>query len=185
MKRNNKKGYSLLEVLIVIGIITSIIVSVFYFYPKLKNSNTVNIEVSNLNTILSGIYGIYNGNNYDGISNKLLIEAKIIPNTMVSNTLYKITNSWKGEVIISAYKVKNRHSMLSMKYTNIPQDQCALFVSSVEKNFGAIKTDVSYLQNNNQKTSFIKNSYKNMDLNIDNVAKGCSEKYNNITFYTK
>ena len=41
MKRNNKKGYSLLEVLIVIGIITSIIVSVFYFYPKLKNSNTV------------------------------------------------------------------------------------------------------------------------------------------------
>lgn len=185
MKINSKKGYSLLEVLIVIGIIAGIIVSIFYFYPKLKNSNTINIEVSNMNTILSGIYGIYNGNNYNGLNNKILIEAKIVPNTMVSNTPYKIINSWKGEVILSTYTTDAKNSLLSMKYMNIPQDQCALFISSVEKNFGAIQTDVAYLQNNNQKTSFIKNIYKNMELNIDNVAKGCSEKYNNITFYTK
>ncbi len=185
MKRTDKKGYSLLEILIVSGIISALIISALYFYPKIRNSNTVNVEVVNMNTILSGIYGIYTGNNYNGLNNEILIDAKIIPNMMVSNTPYKIINSWKGDVIISSYKLKNNLSLLKMKYTNIPQDQCVLFVSAVEKNFGAIQTDISYTQENNQKTSFIKNIYKSMDFSIDNAARACSEKYNNITFYIK
>lgn len=185
MNIRDKKGYSILEIVIVFGIISALIISALYFYPKIRNSNTVNLEVVNLNTILSGIYGLYTANNYNGLSNKILIDAKIVPNTMISNTPYKIINSWKGEVIISPQKTANRTVLLKIRYTNIPQEQCALFITAIEKNFGAIQTDVSYLQSNNQKTSFIKNIYKNMELNIENVTKGCSEPYNNITFYTK
>lgn len=48
MKRINKKGFSLLELLLVLGIIAALIVAAFIVYPKVQDSNRATTEAKNI-----------------------------------------------------------------------------------------------------------------------------------------
>lgn len=184
MYKKNKKGYTLTELLISLGIIATIIILTFYFYPKIKNSNTINNEVININSIISGINVLYNNQNSVNIlNNELLIQAKIIPNGMLSNEKNRIINAWGGDVLFSIYNIKTHLSLISIKYKAIPQSQCASFISLVQKNFTAITIGTPYFNSDNQQTIYIKNKYKNIYFSINNVSKACSNNTNEITFY--
>ncbi|WP_117102748.1 prepilin-type N-terminal cleavage/methylation domain-containing protein, partial [Klebsiella pneumoniae] len=44
----NKKGFSLLELLLVLGIIAALVVSAFVVYPKVRDARYIDIEAKHI-----------------------------------------------------------------------------------------------------------------------------------------
>lgn len=58
-KDKKGKGFSLLELLLVLGVIAALIVGAFIVYPKVRNSQSIDAEAKNIATIRSGILALY------------------------------------------------------------------------------------------------------------------------------
>ncbi|WP_202195934.1 prepilin-type N-terminal cleavage/methylation domain-containing protein, partial [Pluralibacter gergoviae] len=61
---NNKKnnyGFSLLELLLVLGIIAALIVASFLLYPKVRDSRYVDIEAKHIGQIYASVKSVYAG----------------------------------------------------------------------------------------------------------------------------
>lgn len=54
-KRKSKKGFSLLELLLVLGIIAALVVAAFIVYPKVQASQRAQAESNNIATIQAGV----------------------------------------------------------------------------------------------------------------------------------
>ena len=84
MVKKHKKGFSLLEIILVVAIATAIIVFAFIIYPKVQYYNRVNQEVKNLSALSAGINSLYVGQPYyTDISNLTIINAGIVPDNML------------------------------------------------------------------------------------------------------
>ena len=91
-----QKGFSLIELLLVLGVIALLLVAAFVVYPKVRLANQANTEVKNLTTVQAGLKALYasKNNNFSGLTLDLARDAKIFPSTMVvGNT---VVNSWGG-----------------------------------------------------------------------------------------
>lgn len=54
MTKRKKKGFSLLELLLVFGIIAALIVGVFMIYPKISSGQKIDSDIKILGTLNAG-----------------------------------------------------------------------------------------------------------------------------------
>lgn len=142
--KKHKKGFSLLEIILVLAIAAAIIVSAFIIYPKVQYYNRVNQEVKNLSALSAGINSLYVGQPYyTGVSNLTIINAGLVPDNMLLPMSYgygtgHIFNSWKGEVILSTSN-KQGATVVGTLYNitsyNIPNEDCIKLVSFTAPNY--------------------------------------------------
>lgn len=59
MNKQIKKGISLLELVLVLGIISALVVAAFIVYPKVQASQRAQAERNNIATILAGVKSLY------------------------------------------------------------------------------------------------------------------------------
>jgi len=183
LRKQKRKGYSLLEITIGLAVLSIVLVAVLYMYPKLKSSSNINNEMVNMNTIVTGINSIYNGNsNYSGLNNKVLIQAKIIPTSITTDPSGKILNSWSGDIIIKSEMSTGNGTLINITYTDVPRDQCIKFVTAVEKMFSVIRTDTLFSENKGSTTNIIKDAYTNQPFSLTTSADACGKDLNKITF---
>ena len=70
--KKSKKGFSLLELLLVLGIIAALVVAAFIVYPKVQASQRAQAESNNIATIQAGVKALYtSASSYD----KLILPA--------------------------------------------------------------------------------------------------------------
>ena len=105
LKFRKEKGFSLLELLLVLGVIAALIVGAFIVYPKVRNSQAIDAEAKNIATIRSGILALYasQATISGGLNNSIAIQAQIFPDNMLiknGNTVSKVVNSFGGDVIL-------------------------------------------------------------------------------------
>lgn len=96
--KRTQKGFSLLELLLVMGIVAALIVSAFIIYPKVMSHVRVNNELKNISTILTGIRTLYQGkSDFESFGTPILVQSKIAPDNMLQagNTVM-LRNSWEG-----------------------------------------------------------------------------------------
>ena len=183
LRIKKRKGYSLLEITIGLAVLSIVLVAVLYMYPKLKSSSNINNEMVNINTIVTGINSIYNGNsNYSGLNNKVLIQAKIIPTSITTDPSGKILNSWSGDIIIKSEMSTGNGTLINITYTDVPRDQCIKFVTAVEKMFSVIRTDTLFSENKGSTTNIVKDTYTNQPFSLTTSADACGKDLNKITF---
>lgn len=183
LRKKRKQGYSLLEIMIGLAVLSIILVAALYMYPKLKSSSNINNEMVNMNTIVTGINSIYNGNsNYSGLNNKVLIQAKIVPTSITADQTGKLINSWRGDIIIKSEASSGNGTLINITYTDVPRDQCIKFVTAVEKMFNVIRTDTLFSENKGTTTNIIKDTYTNQAFSINTSADACGKDLNKITF---
>lgn len=183
LRKKRKQGYSLLETMIGLAVLSIILVAALYMYPKLKSSSNINNEMVNMNTIVTGINSIYNGNsNYSGLNNKVLIQAKIVPTSITADQTGKLINSWRGDIIIKSEASSGNGTLINITYTDVPRDQCIKFVTAVEKMFNVIRTDTLFSENKGTTTNIIKDTYTNQAFSINTSADACGKDLNKITF---
>ena len=136
MKDKKRRGFSLLELLLVLGVIAALIVSAFIIFPKVKASANARTEVSNLNAINSGIRALYNGQtDYTGLNNSVAIQANIIPDNMIKDG--DIVTSFGGRVLIKSLTVSDG-AIYYIRYDDVPPDVCINMLTGLKGGFDQI-----------------------------------------------
>ena len=59
--RKSKKGFSLLELLLTLGVIAGIIIAAFIVFPKVQASQKIDKESRNITAIQAGVKSLYGG----------------------------------------------------------------------------------------------------------------------------
>ncbi|MEC5343190.1 type 4 pilus major pilin [Brenneria populi] len=184
-KRKSKKGFSLLELLLVLGIIAALVVAAFIVYPKVQSSQRATAESNNIATIQAGVKALYTAaSSYSGLNETVAVQAKIFPDNMLSGSgsAAKPVNAFKGNVLLgtstdSPSGVAN--SAFTITYVDVPALECTKIVSGVGANFYsvAIGTGSSALTTGNIRKA-------SSDMNMATVASTCQSggNSNTITF---
>lgn len=59
--RKSQKGFSLLELLLVLGIVAALIVASFIGYPKVRDARYVDVEAKHIGQIYASVRNVYAG----------------------------------------------------------------------------------------------------------------------------
>lgn len=127
-KRKSKKGFSLLELLLVLGIIAALVVAAFIVYPKVQASQRAQAESNNIATIQAGVKALYtSASSFTGLTNTVAVQAKIFPDNMLSGTgtATKPINAFKGNVTLAAASTgpSSAAGLLSLSHTIMCQQR--------------------------------------------------------------
>ncbi|MCL6393226.1 prepilin-type N-terminal cleavage/methylation domain-containing protein [Pectobacterium atrosepticum] len=134
--RKYTKGFSLLELLLVLGVIAGLIVSAFIVYPKVQAAQRVEAEVKNIGAIQAGVKALYTAApNYSGLNNTVALNANIFPDSMLSGegNERKVVNSFKGDVDLIA-----PGNIFYIIYYSVPSAECVRLLYAVRNNFNAV-----------------------------------------------
>lgn len=143
LKKNkkSKKGFSLLELLLVLGIIAALVVAAFIVYPKVQASQRAQAESNNIATIQAGVKSLYtSSSSFTGLSNSVAVQAKIFPDNMLSGSGSSATpiNAFKGSVTLAAANTGPsgaEGSSFTITYNNVPAAECTKIITAAAGNF--------------------------------------------------
>lgn len=139
--KNNQKGFSLLELLLVLGIIAALIVSAFIIYPKVQLAQKTDQDLRDITTITNGIKELYSGKAIlELITVQAVINSKIAPDYMVKGNKLYLTNS--KEITISENHSNTSgylYNYFVLMMSNFPDDECARIAPMIFKNAFILK----------------------------------------------
>ncbi|HCB1501127.1 TPA: prepilin-type N-terminal cleavage/methylation domain-containing protein [Klebsiella michiganensis] len=128
--RINKKGFSLLELILVLGIIASLVVVAFIMYPKLRTMQRVEAGVKSLSLIKNVIDTNSSvSKNLTWLTTENMIKMQVVPKNMVEGN--KIISPWGGEINVSTMGGSSQYYLI--EYTQVPIEDCIGFLSLVAK----------------------------------------------------
>lgn len=134
-KKAQLRGFSLIELLLVLGIVSGILVLAFVAYPKVQATSRAKAEAEHLTFISGGIKNLYATAKNFGTAganlNQVLLNAKIIPDDLqVSGAT--INNTWGGNVVVAVDSTPLRYTIT---YTNVPTAECSKIGTTVAANY--------------------------------------------------
>ncbi|EDG0478613.1 prepilin-type N-terminal cleavage/methylation domain-containing protein [Salmonella enterica] len=139
--KKSKKGFSLLELLLVLGIIAALVVAAFIVYPKVQASQRAQAESNNIATIQAGVKALYtSASSFTGLTNSVAVQAQIFPDNMLSGTGSdaKPINAFKGNVTLAAASTGpsgTDGSSFTITYENVPAAECTKIITAAAGNF--------------------------------------------------
>ena len=173
MKMNafkNRKGFSLLELLLVMGIIAALIVGAFVVYPKVRASNNAAIEAKNIAMIQSSARSLYAAKgNYNGLYTTVLTNADLLPKSMINSKNGFPVNSFGGYITVMAEAINGRvDTGFMISSSGFPPAECIKIISSVASNFYMVRVNSS---------NYVKRAGQKLDM--EEAVKQCSAKESN------
>lgn len=134
------KGFSLIELLLVLGVLAILLVAAFVVYPQVRDRNQANAEVSNLTAIKANITNLYasKGGNYAGLTNLVANRARAFPSSMnggdFATSTPTVTSAW-GQNVTAVASSGAAPRTFEITYTNVPAGVCLGLVSGAAGNF--------------------------------------------------
>lgn len=147
MKSINKrqKGVSIIEVMMVMGIIALIIISVLAYFRTMTEATNVRVEAKNLRSITTNVEMLYAFHtDYFGLNNDVIKQSGVLPNRMTIGTVgTNIGTAW-GKVnavtfnrvappIIAAGSIG-----FQITYNGMSDDSCADFASGLYQEYDLV-----------------------------------------------
>lgn len=192
-----KKGFSLIEVVLVLSVTIALLSTATYLYLKSHKSERVNNEVKNFSVLTEGLTNLYKTSTIPANSefDEIAIKAKVVPTVMLSKTKNKIINGWKGDVHIGSYYIdSSKYPILAVQYNNVPAEECAQFVMQTARYakqvvVGLAKTsDPGGIVRNGAGRNVVfgttrEDLTKKEDLTLANVTAACNMSANALILY--
>lgn len=144
LRKKSNKGFTLTEILLVVGFIALAGIGVYVVYNKVQTGNAANTEARNIDAIRAGVKNIYGATvNYTNLTNKVLLDARVVPDNMrAGNSGTAIINSFGGTVTVAPVTFNagpgNTNNAFSITYTNVPVDVCSKLVSVAAPGFNKV-----------------------------------------------
>ena len=81
-KKKAARGFTLIEILLVVGFIALAGIGIYVVYNKVQTGNAANTEARNLDTLRAGVKNLYGASvNYAGITPAVLLKAVLFQTT--------------------------------------------------------------------------------------------------------
>ena len=132
------KGFTLVEILLVVGFIALAGIGIYSIYAKVSTSNKALTESRTFNTIKAGIKNIYGGSqSYTGVANAVLNDARSTPDSMRAVPYVagdtNIFNTFGGTVTIATVILggSGLNNGFRLTYTQIPGDVCSVLATNL------------------------------------------------------
>lgn len=136
---NKQRGFSLVEILLVLGIIALLAIAAFIIFPQVQAANRANTEQANITTMAAGIKNLYGSTrNYAGVTPRILVQARIAPTSMYANNTAAttLTSAWSGDVSVGPTGTNN--SQFIITYAGVPTEVCTRLVPGLLSNFQTV-----------------------------------------------
>ena len=125
----HSKGFSLVEILIVLGVIAIITIGAFMIYPRVVNARDGENQAANIRTLHASISTALNGKSLFGVSSAALIAADIASDE-------EFNSPWSP---IGFHPTKNGYACTasagcngySLRYDNVPAGACIALVQAI------------------------------------------------------
>ena len=139
-KINKLKGFTLIEILLVAGVVAVAGLVVYVAFNKAQASNRASTESSYLNLMSAGIKDLYaSGTVFTGLSNTVILNAKKVPEQMIdtANPTTGIFNTFGGVVTVVPVTLGGGAANNGYQITSpgVPQSECSKLVSGLGNNF--------------------------------------------------
>lgn len=123
--KRRRRGFSLLELAMVLALGVLIAVGVMMFYTQANTSRNTQNAVVEIGAIQQAVRSLYGGQStYTGLTNSILISTKALPVRMVQGT-NGLRNSFSGAItVIPANSGGGTASGFSVSLAAVPQDAC-------------------------------------------------------------
>lgn len=129
------KGFTLVEFILVAGLVAVGLVVAFNSYQTSKITTEVNTESRGLQSLNSKIKSIYAGrNSYTGISTAMLIAASAFPAAMVDAGAGTVANTWGGAITVGV----NAAAGFDITYTLVPTAACIELVNAIGASYRTV-----------------------------------------------
>lgn len=184
-KLNKKKiarGFTLIEVLLVVGFIALASIGVYVVYNKVQTGNAANTEARNIDALRAGVKNIYGGStSYNGLDNTVALQARIVPDNMRSAAAgaTDITNSFGGRVTVASTSFGTGaapNNAFTIQYEGVPIDVCAKLATSAGAGFNRVQVNGTQVKSTITATG--------NELNVAATAGACSLDAGNILIFT-
>ena len=145
------KGFSLIEILISLGIVASLLLLVFIVVPRVQAQLKVNETGEQLTGMIATLKGLYaTSQGYAELTTARAIKGRIYYDNM-PHTTTTITNAWDGSVFFGpdpgparyTNDVPSRRYMVT--YTNVPDNECAKLAAGAGTNFVMVVVNNNFL----------------------------------------
>lgn len=148
-----RKGFSLIEMLLVLGVLAVLLIAAFVVYPRVKLSQQVHQEKANIFAIQTGIRSalLNQGGSFEALGfvenptgNVFTNRARIVPSNMNGGDYSgsEILNGWGGRVVVhstvGAFGGYTRGRTFGIQYNEVPKEACVQFVTETIGNFVAV-----------------------------------------------
>lgn len=141
--RSKSRGFTVIELLIVIAIIVAAVVAVVNRVQSARQSSQVNAEAGNLSAIVSKIESSFSGRpNYAGATTALLLAQGGFPAQMVNAGT--VSHVWGGTVAVAA---GTGNTSVDITYSAVPSAACIELVSNVSRSYNEITVGTTRTKN--------------------------------------
>lgn len=135
--RKQKRGFTLIEILLVVGFIAIAGIGIYTIYSKVTLNNAANTESRNIDTIRAGVKNLFAGApTTAGLTNTVVNNASITPNNMITaGDPTVITNSFGGAVTVAPATLTVANDGFRITFPAVPGAVCTKLVTGTGSQF--------------------------------------------------
>ncbi|PRD76157.1 hypothetical protein C6P74_24005 [Burkholderia multivorans] len=141
-KKKAARGFTLIEILLVVGFIALAGIGIYVVYNKVQTGNAANTEARNLDTLRAGVKNLFGGTvNYANLTETVLLQGRVVPDNMRDAAGANIVNSFGGTVTVrpTTFGGGAANNAFYILYPNVPLDVCSKFVTVGGNGFNKVE----------------------------------------------
>lgn len=153
ISNHSSRGFSLVELLLVLAIVAALAVAAFLVYPRVRAAQIAEDEAKMLTAAQASIRALFPLNRYNSLTATVALDSGAIPAHLAKGD-GTIENRWGGYILVTHAQDDGQMSTVTgprryfrFLYSQVPTDVCIRLVGAASKNFGLIRvshTGVGY-----------------------------------------